>query len=257
MPNDDYYSEFSGSQIDTLLKKARDAEKYAQRAERALVAVEEVAHLAKQVLEQIQKNMISLGMQKINCWYVEDGNISKQPAAVVPPSIMSMIGDHKAGKITCIINNAPAGEQTEQYCAAVLSETGDVPQSVATIMPGKYKLSYAVSGLPTGCESVIWADVYSTEDDYERYYAYKNEPVEFVIPDNFYEVVIFAKVSTEYPEAAVSGNVKIYPFLRPAAITNGFEPYKPDLQTQIRQSGGGYNEVKTESFTDNVQEVTT
>lgn len=55
----------------------------------------------------------------------------------------------------------------------------------------------------------------------------------------------------------------VFPFLCRSEIFGAYMdesmpyiPYVPDLQTQIRQSGGGYNEVRTENFTDNVQEVT-
>ena len=56
----------------------------------------------------------------------------------------------------------------------------------------------------------------------------------------------------------------VYPLLCRAEIFEAYSdddripriPYIPDLQTQILKSGGGYNEVQTSRYTDNVQEVT-
>ena len=208
------------------------------------------AELAESIAQTFY-NKYDIGMKRVNWWYVEEGSIGK-----IASNVMQMVGIHSEGKISCEINNAPAGEQSEQYCSVVLNKNGSA-ESISTIKPGEYKLSYTIEGLPSGASSVLFADVYTTEGDYERYYAYDNQPREFVVPDNVDQLVLFARVKTEYPQSAVSGTVNIFPFLRLKTYTSEFEPFRDDLQTQILNSGGGnpYNESISSTYSENVQEV--
>lgn len=249
MPNDDYNSEFTGGQIDELLKKARDAELYAQRAERALYGVEEIAGIANEILKKITINTDSIGMQKTNFLPLEDGEILEGGTSKFEQ-------DAETGAIVI----TPMDEDIENYYNydEKYGEDPDLEDCLTlmvTLQPGTYKFRKSISSN----KSTFQDQATITTRIFKNGVLIGNE-IEITSPSTI-EIEFWVKVTHgHYRDYDI--RIWIYPFLcRSIAYDEPFEPYKPDLQTQINElramieAGGGYNETQVDTVYDSIEEV--
>ena len=251
MPNnEDYYSEFTGSELDSLLKKARDAENYARRAERALEGVEEIAGMANEMLKAIAINTDSIGMQKINLLPIEDEHVKEGET-------VRFEEDAETGAVSM----TPMDDDISHYYDYD-ERYGDDPDTedylplTVELPAGKYYFTKSItSNRNYGNQAVVSTKI--LVDDVEV-----TGPAFSLTETAEVEIQIWIKVfHGHFRDYDIYINV--FPFLRREIVGNvPFEPYKPDLQTQINElremieNMGGYNETQVEIVSDNVTEVT-
>ena len=196
--------------------------------------------------QQIFINKSAIGLEKRNLLKIgstgyNDGHLS-----------MTVNGDGEL--ILNGTSDAPSYSATEiPLCA------NDVYDDVKHIPNGTYILSN--STIP-GVSAVVIGYRYTQQNTIEQQalaYCSDGSDVEFTVDDSY----DFNCVTLDVAPVQTHHDSVIRPLIRyKGIIDSSWEPYKPDLQTQINElramivSGGGYNETQSEIFIDSVSEVT-
>ena len=195
--------------------------------------------------EQIFINKSALGLEKRNLLKISstgfnDGHLS-----------MRVNGDGEL--ILNGTSNAPSYSATEiPLCAS------DIYDDVKHIPNGKYILSNnAVPGVYAAVIGYKYTD-HDTIEQQALAYCTDGSDVEFTVDDEYpynYVILDVAPVQTHHDSV-------VRPLIRYKGITDSsWEPYKPDLQTQINElramieAGGGYNETQVDTVYDSIEEV--
>ena len=229
----DYISAYTGTEIDQMLNSAADAKEYAERAEQALLGIVDIEKAAPMIIGQVVKNRDAIGLVRVNLLPIPDGDLelSTVPAGGLPSTI-SITGSRATGGITVSIDDVVYQDTFFGANVAKLSMLGTGADDTGAIQPGTYKLSFT----DTSTDQILSRQrlevnvvVDSTATTYSCTLA---SACQFVVPDNFEYVEITYKADVERFSGVASSI--IYPFLRELALADEpFEPYKPDLQTQI------------------------
>jgi hypothetical protein len=237
------------------------------------------AHEIDSLLNQVNINRNNIGMNQVNVLPLPDGEI--EPNGIEPGSeIVTVESDSTQGKITVTVDGTlESSFALVDYYLTVLSPDGTAGPSYCAkgrILPGIYDatdlLHQRTGDIDTGKTAVVirvfpssgggsWTyDSYSCRGEFDEF-------SKVTIPENYQKVEVVLVLSID-GTGSVSGSAEFTPML---SLVNqnepSFEPYKPDLQTQINaldarvtaleQQGGGYNEVQSDTVTDEIEEVTT
>lgn len=234
----DYISAYTGSEIDQMLRSASDAKEYAERAEQALLGIVDIEKAAPMIIGQVVKNRDAIGLVRVNLLPIPDGDLelSTVPAGGLPSTI-SITGSRATGGITVAIDDVVYQDTFFGANVAKLSMLGTGTDDTGAIQPGTYKLSFtdtSTDQILSRQRLEVTVVVDSTATTYSCTLA---SACEFVVPDEFDYVRITYKADVERYSGVASSI--IYPFLRELALADEpFEPYKPDLQTQINDKVG-------------------
>lgn len=235
------------------------------------------AHEINNLLKQIVINRNDIGMTQVNVLPIPDGELEGS-GSMPRPIEFTAIGDRLTGKVSIEINGESDMLEHPSFTLGWLTPLGRGEDDTGIIKPGKYSVSFTCSMTASQIKERLhnrddgkgsgWITVnviYS--DTFSETMVYLGETEEITIPENFTEVRIhYDLFVNDDTMAAESFNddvtFDINPFLRLKELEDEpFEPYKPDLQTQINElremieAGGGYNETQTETAYDYVSEV--
>lgn len=230
------------------------------------------AHEIDRQLRQVDVNRNNIGMNQVNVLPLPDGEI--EPNGICPGSdIVTVESDSVQGKITVTVDGTlESSFALVEYYLTVLSLDGTVGYddcAKGIILPGTYDatdLLHLCSGdIDTDSTAIVVRVFPSTSgSSYDTYWC-RNTFDEFskiTIPENVEKVEVVLILSID-GTGSVSGSAEFTPML--SLVSQGepsFEPYKPDLQTQINElrdmiaNMGGYNETQSDSIIDSVREVT-
>ena len=226
-------------------------------------------------LRQVDINRNDIGMTQINALPLPEGVWDDSQVDIPDTMELTTEGDKATGTVTVSVSGT--APDTENLPVGIysfkLSPTGRETGAIGIIKPGKYLLSLggsaSVADMPWQLPGTTWyptiyANVFKADYTFESYdVKCFDDPVEVVIPEDVKEVEIQLHLCFDY-FTNVTASCELYPFLRLKAFEDEpFEPYKPDLQTQINElrdmiaNMGGYNETQVDNITDSVEEVTT
>ena len=231
------------------------------------------AHEVDALLRQVNVNRNDIGMTQVNILPVPDGEWETNYKSIPSTMELSVSGDKLNGVITVSVDGTAPNSEPGPYAQYNRDLTPHAAaDSIGIIKPGTYLLSLggsdSVADMPWQLPGTdtwyprIEADVYhdNTWDEYKT--KCFGEPAEVVVPENFTSVTIKLYLNFDY-FTDVSASCELFPFLRLKELQDEpFEPYKPDLQTQIteltarvealeRGGGGGGVTLITRSFDSN------
>lgn len=232
------------------------------------------AHEIDRQLRQVDVNRNNIGMNQVNVLPLPEGVWDDSQVDIPDTMELTTEGDKATGTVTVSVSGT--APDTENLPVGIysfkLSPTGRGTGAIGIIKPGKYLLSLggsaSVADMPWQLPGTTWyptiyANVFKADDTFESYdVKCFDDPVEVVIPEDVAEVEIQLHLCFSF-FTNVTASCELYPFLRLEAFEDEpFEPYKPDLQTQINElrdmiaNMGGYNETQSDSIIDSVREVT-
>lgn len=207
-------------------------------------------------LRQAMVNRSSLGMQQVNVLRIPEGQLeiingAEQftvcKAEGLPDDGKVWVFMSKTGEIDYVV-------RTDIHLADMSVSFADTVK----VYPGKYKASIDYDLTDTDIERVAMVLRYGMG---QAIYVNKSEPVEFTVTEESH----FTIELHVFPNSRYTGvsSFFVYPFIHLAELGSPeFEPYKPDLQTQINElremieNIAGYNETQVDSIvTDRVSEV--
>lgn len=198
-------------------------------------------------LRQVDINRNDIGMTQVNVLPVPDGVWDDSQVDIPDTMELTTEGDKETGTVTVSVSGT--APDTENLPSGIysfkLSPTGRGTGAIGIIKPGKYLLSLggsaSVADMPWQLPDTTWyprifANVIKPDSTFESYdVKCFDEPVEVVIPEDVAEVEIQLYLYFDW-FTNVTASCELYPFLRLEAFEDEpFEPYKPDLQTQITE----------------------
>ena len=216
-------------------------------------------------LRQVDINRNDIGMTQINVLPIPDGVLEGSGSSPRPIEFTA-IGDRLTGKVSIEINGESNMREHPQFTLGWLTPLGRGEDDTGTIKPGKYLISFTCSMAASqlierlhNCDDGkgsgwITVEVHDSESVVSTIIEL-GETETITIPENFEEVRIYYDIwvnddtmaSEEFDDDVT---FDIYPFLRLEAFEDEpFEPYKPDLQTQI-------NELKVPDLAKKVDRLT-
>jgi hypothetical protein len=235
------------------------------------------AHEINNLLKQIVINRNDIGMTQINVLPIPDGELEGS-GSMPRPIEFTAIGDKLSGKVSVEINGESDMLEHPSFTLGWLTPLGRGEDDTGIIKPGKYSVSFTCSMTA----SQIKERLHNRDDDtgsgwitvqvdysgtFSSTMVYLGETEEITIPENFTEVRIYYDLFVNDDTMAAESfdddvTFDINPFLRLKELEDEpFEPYKPDLQTQINElramieAGGGYNETQVDTVYDSIEEV--
>lgn len=228
------------------------------------------AHEIDSMLKQTDINRDDIGMERVNVLPVTTGKLplSNESPSEDFPDMVSVAGDKTSGIVMLSANGEYTGVCSAKALIARLSRYGSGANDTGKLLPGKYSVSLAAmidpdfpfdSAVAHRPRIEVWVD----SEEYDVH-ADDAVPQEFVVPEDYETVEVKFYFSLDC-NSGYSGqsSCEFYPMISLTSIGNvNFEPYKPDLQTQINElremieNMGGYNETQVEIVSDNVTEVT-
>lgn len=209
-------------------------------------------------LRQVDINRNDIGMTQINVLPIPDGAFDLVTDEVPVTMELDVTGTLAGGSIIVDVDGeADASSTTISAYSdfAMLTVLGTETASTGIIKPGKYLMSLGGSD---SAADMPWQEHYPPEIrvtvtdqnlNAESYPVdYGANAVEIIIPENFTTVEF--RLNLWFDSFVGAHSCELYPFLRLEAFEDEpFEPYKPDLQTQI-------NELKVPDLTKKVDRLT-
>ena len=192
------------------------------------------AHEVTSMLAQTEVNRDNIGMDRVNVLELPDGDLSPSTSA----DAFSVESSSEQGTITVTVVDDIPDQPDIEYRLAELTLTGKEQSSTGKIMPGTY-MAYLSQVISEGFENLVECSVrvrvkpsaegYSTFDTYW----FSEEGTMLSIPENVELVLVDLIVRSEQGQAWHE-HCELSPMLAISAHKDlPFEPYKPDLQTQI------------------------
>ena len=235
------------------------------------------AHEINDLLKQIVINRNDIGMTQINVLPIPDGELEGS-GSMPRPIEFTAIGDRLTGKVSIEINGESNMREHPHFTLGWLTPLGRGEDDTGIIKPGKYSVSFTCSMTASQIKERLhnrdddtgsgWITVQVHDpDSFSETMVYLGETDEITIPENFTEVRIYYDLFVNDDTMAAESfdddvTFDINPFLRLKELEDEpFEPYKPDLQTQINElramieGGGGYNETQVDTVYDSIEEV--
>ena len=201
-------------------------------------------------LRQVDINRNDIGMTQINVLPIPNG-VLEGSGSPPRPIEFTAIGDKLSGKVSVEINGESNMREFPSFTLGQLTFLGRGEDDTGTIKPGKYAVSFTCSMTASQLAERLhnrnddgygsgWIDVIvHVPDTFTDTVVFLGETETITIPENFTKVRILynAFVNDDSTSAETFDDdvtFDIYPFLRLEAFEDEpFEPYKPDLQTQI------------------------
>ena len=202
-------------------------------------------------LRQVDINRNDIGMTQINVLPIPDGELegSGDPLRSIE---ITAIGDKLSGKVSVEINGESNMREHPQFSLGWLTPLGRGENDTGIIKPGKYSVSFTCSMTASeikerlhnsdGSTGSGWITVQVDDpDSFSTTTVYLGETEEITIPENFTKVRIYYDLFVNDDRTAAEPfnddvTFDIIPFLRLKELEDEpFEPYKPDLQTQITE----------------------
>lgn len=224
------------------------------------------------ILKQAEKDHESIGMVQVNVLPIPDGVLDERGGRSVIWYWTRLIGNREQGKITADIRGSMYHEAIS--CKLKLTPSGRETDVNGKIQPGKYKISFTNTDYGTlilnddlrMMISVITND--SDPNDIEYHYEIVGigETTQITVEEDFKYVEIsvimtideLGNPNSPQPEdkERYQASFDIFPFIRRVSMGDApFEPYKPDLQTQIDELYDS-NEDLTEQVAQNTSTST-
>lgn len=200
-------------------------------------------------LRQVDINRNDIGMTQINVLPIPDGVLEGSGSSPRPIEFTA-IGDRLTGKVSIEINGESNMREHPQFTLGWLTPLGRGEDDTGTIKPGKYLISFTCSMAASQLierlhnrdddkgSGWITVEVHDSESLVSTIIEL-GETETITVPENFEEVRIYYDIWVNDDTMASESfdddvTFDIYPFLRLKALADEpFEPYKPDLQTQI------------------------
>lgn len=193
-------------------------------------------------LRQVDINRNDIGMTQINVLPIPDGAFDLVTDEVPVTMELDVTGALADGSIIVDVDGeADASSTTISAYSdfAMLTVLGTETASTGIVKPGKYLMSLGGSD---SAADMPWQEYYPpkirvtvTDQNLnaESYSVdYGANAVEIIIPENFTTVEF--RLNLWFDSFVGAHSCELYPFLRLKALADEpFEPYKPDLQTQI------------------------
>lgn len=201
-----------------------------------------------QKLAQVDINETDIGIMRLNLIPIEDGELEMPN---IPSSVgFELSGDKQTGALTVSINGSASQQAgiSGEASIAVLSGKGIEDGATGIIKPGTYLFSLgasdSISDFPwknyeqsTNWYPYVNVDVYHGDHTFTDYSVTAlAEAVEIIIPEDTSSVTFKLNVKLEGEFLQTAASCELYPFLRlKYREDEPFEPFKPDLQTQINE----------------------
>lgn len=194
------------------------------------------------LLRQVPVNEDDIGMRRINVLAIPDGDFDVVTDEVPDTMTLDVVGDVTKGSISVAISgeaDASSTTITAYSDFAKLTTLGTETGVTGIIKPGRYVMSLGGSD---STADMPWQDNYPPEvlvtvtdrDPNSESYSvtYDTGDVEITVPNNFTKVEF--RLNLWFGSFNGAYSCDLYPLLCLKALEDEpFEPYKPDLQTQI------------------------
>lgn len=194
------------------------------------------------LLRQVPVNEDDIGMRRINVLAIPDGDFDVVTDEVPDTMTLDVVGDVAQGSISVAIGgeaDASSTTITAYSDFAKLTTLGTEAGATGIIKPGRYVMSLGGSD---STADMPWQDYYPPEVlvtvtdrdlNFESYsVTYDTGDVEITVPNDFTEVKF--RLNLWFGSFNGAYSCDLYPFLCLKALEEEpFEPYQPDLQTQI------------------------
>lgn len=192
------------------------------------------------LLRQVSVNELDIGLQRLNVLPVPDGVLTIEQSDLPSSADLTVVGDMANGSITVSLNGeaeVPPTITVRVGCGK-LTPRGKGPGATGTLIPGTYSVtlggSESAASMPWDeyKPPMLYIAVKTSEGTTSYSTDYDGETTDIVVPDNYTEVEFALYLYIDSFDEAAS--CQLYPFMRLKTLEDEpFEPYKPDLQTQI------------------------
>ena len=192
------------------------------------------------LLRQVSVNELDIGMQRLNLLPVPDGELTIEQSDLPSSAELAVIGDTANGSITVSLSGEAEVPPTITVLVGCgkLTPRGKGSGATGTLIPGTYSVtlggSESAASMPWDeyRPPMLYVAVRTSEGTTSYSADYDGETTDIVVPEDYTEVEFTLYLYIDSFDEATS--CQLYPFLRLKALEDEpFEPYKPDLQTQI------------------------
>lgn len=192
------------------------------------------------LLRQVSVNELDIGLQRLNVLPVPDGVLTIAQSDLPPSADLTVVGDMANGSITVSLSGEAEVPPTITVLVGCgkLTPRGKGPGATGTLIPGTYSVtlggSESAASMPWDeyKPPMLYIAVKTSEGTTSYSTDYDGESADIVVPDNYTEVEFTLYLYIDSFDEAAS--CQLYPFMRFKTLEDEpFEPYKPDLQTQI------------------------
>lgn len=202
------------------------------------------------ILKQAENDHESIGMVQVNVLPIPDGVLDERGGQSVFWYWTRLIGNREQGKITADIRGSMYHNAIS--CKLKLTPSGRETDVNGKIQPGKYKISFTNTDYGTlilnddlrMMISVTTNDSDPNDIEYHSEIVGIGETKQITVEEDFKYVEISVMMTIDelgnpnspQPEdkERYQASFDIFPFIRRVSMGDApFEPYKPDLQTQI------------------------
>lgn len=192
------------------------------------------------LLRQVSVNELDIGLQRLNVLPVPDGVLTIAQSDLPPSADLTVVGDMANGSITVSLSGEAEVPPTITVLVGCgkLTPRGKGPGTTGTLIPGTYSVtlggSESAASMPWDeyKPPMLYIAVKTSEGTTSYSTDYDGESTDIVVPDNYTEVEFTLYLYIDSFDEAAS--CQLYPFMRYKTLEDEpFEPYKPDLQTQI------------------------
>lgn len=233
------------------------------------------AHEIDRQLRQVSVNEIDIGMRRVNVLPIPDGEWETDYKDVPEEMELTVTGSKENGSITIAVEGTapnPGTTPSAQFNFGIFTLLGTEENAIGVVKPGTYVFSISGSDsvadmpwlLPDTDTWYPWITVAVYHSGGSTEYTTKcgGTAVEFTVPESATEIEFKLYLRFDF-FTDVTASCQLYPFLRLKALEDEpFEPYKPDLQTQINElremieNIAGYNETQVDNnISDEIWEV--
>lgn len=204
------------------------------------------------ILKQAENDHESIGMVQVNVLPIRDGVLDERGGQSVFWYWTRLIGNREQGKITADIRGSMYHNAIS--CKLKLTPSGRETDVNGKIQPGKYKISFTNTDYGTlilNDDLRMMISVTTNDSDPNNIeYHYEivgiGETQQITVEEDFKYVEISVMMTIDelgnpnspQPEdkERYQASFDIFPFIRRVSMGDApFEPYKPDLQTQINE----------------------
>lgn len=197
-------------------------------------------------LRQVSINEIDIGMRRVNVLPIPDGELESSYEYVPAEMELTVTGNKEDGSITIAVEGTAPNPGTTPYADFDFGDftlLGTEEKAIGVVKPGTYVFSISGSDsvanmpwlLPETDTWYPWITVTVYHKSGSTDYSAKcgDTAVEFTVPESATRIEFKLHLRFDF-FTDVTASCEIYPFLRLKALEDEpFEPYKPDLQTQI------------------------
>ena len=265
MPNEDYYSPYSGEEIDALLQEAGKAKEYAERAEQSLAGIADIERAAPEIIRRIEQSEDAIGRTRsINQFPIDVANNGEGVEYDIAGGQLLIDKLYAEQYIDAIVFIGGSGDTALEDSFSFFFNTNNInlepkyQQIRTTLMSGDYILSI---------DADVNAGEWDSEDGYIHWEVYADDgtamwfntnliastdgdAVPFTVVDN-QKICIKVLVKRYEGKSWEDKGIVLMPFLRRREYLNesrdSFTPSVQDIMSQLNyrvteldeHSGGG------------------